>query len=196
MKVKEIKSIQEIMFNFKGEEMMKKVSILLITTLMLGACASTSQNEESASNSSSETTTSQTNNSSSVKAKEQEETEKKTQFIAEAFSTLLNYDNDTYNERNSKIDQYFTQETLDGLIGYEHLDDTTQYVSTIEITDYYQNVGDNNRFVLTADTTFQVDENQPTELTNIYEIQLIEKDGQYLIESVETTPKQQQTMIP
>lgn len=195
MKVKEIKSIQEIMFNFKGEEMMKKVGILLITTLMLGACESASDNADTTSEGNTEATTQQ-DDSSSVKAKEQEETEKKTQFIAEAFSTLLNYDNSTYDERNSKINQYFTQETLDGLIGYEHLDDTTQYVSTIEITDYYQNVGDNNRFVLTADTTFQVDENQPTELTNIYEIQLIEKDGQYLIESVITTPKPQQTMIP
>lgn len=195
MKVKEIKSIQEIMFNFKGEEMMKKVGILLITTLMLGACESASDNADTTSEGNTEATTQQ-DDSSSVKAKEQEETEKKTQFIAEAFSTLLNYDNSTYDERNSKINQYFTQETLDGLIGYEHLDDTTQYVSTIEITDYYQNVGDNNRFVLTADTTFQVDDNQPTELTNIYEIQLIEKDGQYLIESVITTPKPQQTMIP
>lgn len=175
---------------------MKKISILFFTIFIiftLGACQNNTS-ENNTEETSSEISTHE--NNSSVKAEEEDETEKKTRFIEEAFTTLLNYDNETYNERNSKIGQYFTNETLEGLIGYEHLDDNTNYVSTIEIANYYQNVGDSNSFVIEADTSFQVDENEPTQLTNIYEITLTEKDGQYLIDSVETTPKQPQTMIP
>ncbi len=174
---------------------MKKTGILLITVFMLGACESASENADTTSEGNAEVTTQQ-DDSSSVKAKELEETEKKTKFIEEAFTTLLNYDNSTYDERNSKINNYFSVEALDGLIGYEHLHDDTNFVSTIEISNYYQNVGDTDSFVITADTTFKVDDNDSTSLTNIYEINLIEQDGNYLIDSVITTPKQQQTMIP
>lgn len=174
--------------------MMKKISILFFTVLMLGACQSANNAKERSDETSSVETVQ--DDSSSVKAKEQEEREKKSRFIEEAFSTLLNYDNSTYDERNSKINNYFSTEALEGLIGYEHLDDSANYVSKIEISDYYQNVGDENSFVIVADTSFKVYENEPTQLTNIYEITLAEKDGKYLIDSVATTPKQQQTMIP
>jgi len=140
-----------------------------------------------------ENTASAENNESNDKLKQEEQTE----FIHEAFRTLLDYDNTTYADRSQKATEYFTGDTLQVLTGTEHLDTEVAFTSTSDNYEVYQGVGNNeNQFVLILDTEFQVEDNDPTQLTNIYMFELLEQDNEYQIGEMEITPKQQQTMIP
>lgn len=173
----------------------KLISLSLIAIIGLSACGS-----DNASNSTSTNDTQQaeheTSEVSEVSASEIADVEKKTDFITKGFETLLNYDNTNYEQRAENLKKYFTEETYTNMISNEHLDTSVEFVSTSENYQVYKHVGDENQFVVILDTTFQVSDNDPTPFTNIYEVTLTDNDGTYIISGLQTTPKQQITMIP
>lgn len=180
--------------------MKKHITILLgvLTLFTLTAC----NNEADEENNTVEQETTENINSSNdnnVNAENSHsiEQEEQAQFISEAFHTLLDYDNTTYDERTQKATEYFTKDTLLALTNTEHVDTAITFTSTSENYELYQGVGNqSNYFILVLDTSFQVEENPSTDLTNIYEFELVEHQGQYRIDKLQATPKQQKTMIP
>lgn len=178
--------------------MKKKLLFLSVLSLLsLSACSNTNT-DESSSNQTDEATTTETAVSAS-EITENDNQQVKSEFISEAFHILLDYDNENYAERNEEIPNYFTGEALQGLIGAEDLHGDETFKSTSENYKLYQGIGNNtNEFALQIDTTFQVGDNKANKLTNIYTFELIEDEnsGDYRINNIETTPKQQQSMIP
>jgi len=195
MKEMEIQLIHVLIYhgNRKENNMEKRMAILLsiISIFTLTACGGeTNEENETIENATS------INNDVSAEDTNSLKQEAQTKFIQEAFHTLLDYDNATYDERTQKATEYFTGDTLLTLTGTEHVDTEITFTSTSDNYQVYQGVGNrSDYFILILDTSFQVEENPSTDLTNIYEFQLLEDEGQYRIGDLQTTPKQQRTMV-
>lgn len=177
----------------------KLLCLSVISLLSLSACSNTNTDQSSSNQTDEATTTTTETVVSASEITENENQQVKSEFISEAFHILLDYDNENYAERNEEIPNYFTGEALQGLIGAEHLHGDETFKSTSENYKLYQGIGNNtNEFALQIDTTFQVADNEANKLTNIYTFELIEDEnsGDYRINNIETTPKQQQSMIP
>lgn len=178
----------------------RNISFLLVilTTLFLTACQN-NDNESNKNNNNEKIENTEQKNTEDVGAKsnEKNEQEEQSQFINEAFHTLLDYDNSTYSERSQEITKYFTGEALQALTGNEHLDIDVSFESKSDNYNLYQGVGkNNNNFILILESSFQLEDNQATELESIYEFELLEQNDKYKINDLESTPKQQQTKIP
>lgn len=158
---------------------------------MLGACGNSQ--EESATSSDESQQTEQTEEQAGNKAQAQEtsDTEQQTQFIQKAFDTLLNYDTDTYQERSEQVNNYFTVEAVETMVGTEHIDPEVNFQSSMSNEKVYQSLHDDNTFVLIADVGFQVEDNPTTTVKNVYEFSVVEESGEYLIDDVSITSQPQ-----
>ena len=174
--------------------MKKRIAILLsvLSIFTLTACSS----ETNEGNETTEIIESTNDNNVNEEPSHNLKQEEQSEFINEAFHTLLDYDNATYDERTQKVTEYFTGDTLLTLTSTEHLDTEITFTSTSDNYELYQGVGNqSNHFILVLNTSFQVEENPSTDLTNIYEFELLEDEGQYRISELQATPKQQASMI-
>lgn len=120
------------------------------------------------------------------------ELKEKSTFITEAFATLLDYNNETYDDRSSDLQNYFTAEAIQQAVGYEHIDTEVSFESTNSNNQIFKSVGnETNEYILITDVVFEVEDVVTTNITNIYEFELVENEGQYRIDNLRSTPKQQ-----
>lgn len=120
------------------------------------------------------------------------ELKEKSAFITEAFATLLDYNNETYDDRSNDLQNYFTTEAIQQAVGYEHIDTEVSFESTNSNNQIFKSVGtETNEYILITDVVFEVEDVVTTNITNIYEFELVENEGQYRIDNLRSTPKQQ-----
>ena len=116
----------------------------------------------------------------------------KSTFITEAFATLLDYNNETYDDRSNDLQNYFTVEAIQQAVGYEHIDTEVSFESTNSNNQIFKSLGnETNEYILITDVVFEVEDVVTTNITNIYEFELMENEGQYRIDNLRSTPKQQ-----
>jgi len=174
---------------------MKKTLCTLLTasTLLLVGCSSNQEQEEA---NQSEEQAEETENTDTAQAQEMNQAiERQVQFIQEGFDTLLNYNNDTYDQRNKDIGNYFTVEAVEAMTGYERIDPQVSFESSTTNEKIYQSLQSDHGFIYIADVSFQVEDNPTTPVRNIYEFEMIENNGDYRIDNVQVfaQPVQQQT---
>jgi len=120
------------------------------------------------------------------------ELKEKSTFITEAFATLLDYNNETYDDRSNALQNYFTVEAIQQAVGYEHIDTEVSFESTNSNNQIFKSLGnETNEYILITDVVFEVEDVVTTNITNIYEFELVENEGQYRIDNLRSTPKQQ-----
>lgn len=120
------------------------------------------------------------------------ELKEKSIFITEAFGTLLDYNNETYDDRSNALQNYFTAEAIQQAVGYEHIDTEVSFESTNSNNQIFKSLGnETNEYILITDVVFEVEDVVTTNITNIYEFELVENEGQYRIDNLRSTPKQQ-----
>lgn len=198
MKEKEILSIHVIILhgNRKESNMNKRIVVLLsiLSLLTLTACNDETNGENGTTeNEITETVNSTNDNNVNVENAHTLEQEEQSKFINEAFQRLLNYDNTTYNERSNALQDYFTAETIQQTVGYEHIDTDINFNSQSSNNQIYKALGnETNEYILITDVVFEVEDVVTTDIRNIYEFQLIENKGQYRIDNLRSTPKQQE----
>jgi len=177
---------------------MKKplLTFLTISSLMLGACGNSQEEATTPNDESQQTEQNEGQTDNTAQAQESRNTEQQTQFIQEAFDTLLNYDTDTYQERNERMSNYFTVEAIEAMVGTEHIDPEVNFQSSISNEKVYKNLHDDDTFVFIADVGFQVEDNPTTTVKNIYEFSVVEESGEYRIDNVTVTaqPQNQSTI--
>ena len=165
---------------------MKIASLTLMSILLIGC-----SNEEVDPVANEETTETEEVREVKNGNNQDQELKEKSSFITEAFSTLLNYNNETYDDRSSSLQEYFTAEAIQQAVGYEHIDTEVSFESTNSNNQIYKLLGnETNEYILITDVVFEVDEVVTTDITNIYEFNLIEDEGQYRIDSFRSTPRQ------
>jgi len=172
---------------------MKKplLTFLTISSLMLGACGNSQEESTTPNDESQQTEQNEEQIDVTAQAQENSEVEQQTQFIQEGFDTLLNYDTETYQERNEQVSNYFTVEALEAMVGNEHIDPEVNFQSSMSNEKVYQSLHDDNTFVLIADVGFQVEDNPTTTVKNVYEFSVVEESGEYLIDDVSITSQPQ-----
>jgi len=171
-----------------------KIASLTLASVLLIGCSNEAvdpvDNEETTETEEVQETNNNDNNNDNSQNQELKE---KSTFITEAFATLLNYNNETYNERSSALQEYFTAETIQQTVGYEHIDTEVSFNSQSSNNQIYKALGnETNEYILITDVVFEVDDVVTTDITNIYEFQLIENDGQYRIDNLRSTPRQEE----
>ncbi|HLR73495.1 MAG TPA: hypothetical protein VK073_04695 [Pseudogracilibacillus sp.] len=120
------------------------------------------------------------------------ELKEKSTFITEAFAKLLDYNNETYDDRSNDLQDYFTAEAIQRAVGYEHIDTEVSFESTNSNNQIFKSLGnETNEYILITDVVFEVEDVVTTNITNIYEFELVENEGQYRIDNLRSTPKQQ-----
>lgn len=122
--------------------------------------------------------------------------EEKIRFVTNSINDLFNFDNTTYDERNEKIQENFTVERVNEITSMETLDSAIDFVSTVDLTEIYQDIANEDQFAIEGEMSFQVDDNEATIFRNILTLTIEERDGQYLISEMEMVPIQNQSMIP
>lgn len=163
---------------------------------MLGACGNSQEEATTPNDESQQTEQNEEQIDVTAQAQESRNTEQQTQFIQEAFDTLLNYDTDTYQERNDRVSNYFTVEAIEAMVGTEHIDPEVNFQSFISNEKVYKSLHDDDTFVFIADVGFQVEDNPTTTVKNIYEFSVVEESGEYRIDNVTVTaqPQNQSTI--
>lgn len=170
------------------------LTILTATTLTIVGCSNNQNQEEKPQT---EETTKNSEQTDTAQAQESsQDTERQTQFIQEAFDTLLNYDNETYEQRNEQVNDYFTVEALEAMIGYEHIDPQVTFNSSTTNEKVYQSLQSDNGFIYITDISFQVEDNPTNPIKNIYEFELIENNNEYRIDNVQVYAQPIQEMQP
>src|SRR5699024_10392549 len=120
------------------------------------------------------------------------ELKEKSTFITEAFAKLLDYNNETYDDRSNDLQDYLTPEAIKREVGYEHIDTEVSFESTNSNKQIFKAIGDEtNEYILITDVVFEGEDVGTTNITNIYEFELVENEGQYRIDNLRSTPKQQ-----
>lgn len=115
----------------------------------------------------------------------------KAQFIQTAFNNMLNYTTETYNERLSKTENYFTVESHELLSGVgNNLEPSIGIQSSTSNEQVYQSLQGDNRFIYVAEISYQVEDNEPVVIEYLYQFNLLERNNEYRIDSVEIIPKQ------
>src|SRR5699024_2155835 len=85
------------------------------------------------------------------------ELKEKSTFITEAFATLLDYNNETYNDRSNDLQNYFTAEAIQQAVGYEHIDTEVSFESTNSNNQIFKSVGnETNEYILITEVVFEV----------------------------------------
>src|SRR5699024_4181712 len=116
----------------------------------------------------------------------------KSTFITEAFAKLLDYNNETYDDRSNDLQDYFTAEAIHRAVGYEHIDTEVRFESTNSNNQIFKSLGnETNEYILITDVVFEVEDDDTTSITSNYELELVENEGQYRIDNLGSTPKQQ-----
>jgi len=117
--------------------------------------------------------------------------EEETRFIQTAFNNILNYTNETYNQRLSEAKNNFTAESyqlLQGVGNDENLSLSIQSATSNE--QVYKSLQGNNQFIYVAEVSYQVEENEPVVFDYFYQFNLLERNNEYRIDNVEIIPKQ------
>ena len=122
--------------------------------------------------------------------------EEKIRFVTKSIDDLYNFDHTSYDVRNDKIQENFTTERVNEITSLETLDSAIDFVSTVEITEVYQDIANENQFAVEGKMSFQVEDNEATIFRNILTLTIEERDGQYLISEIEMVPIQNPSMIP
>ena len=128
--------------------------------------------------------------------KEANKNEEKIRFVTKSIDDLYNFDHTSYDVRNDKIQEIFTIERFNAITSLETLDSAIDFVSTVEITEVYQDIANENQFAVEGKMSFQVEDNEATIFRNILTLTIEERDGQYLISEMEMVPIQNPSMIP
>ena len=128
--------------------------------------------------------------------KEANKNEEKIRFVTKSIDDLYNFDHTSYDVRNDKIQENFTIERVNEITSLETLDSAIDFVSTVEITEVYQDIANENKFAVEGKMSFQVEDNEATIFRNILTLTIEERDGQYLISEMEMVPIQNPSMIP
>lgn len=128
--------------------------------------------------------------------KETNKNEEKIRFVTKSIDDLYNFDHTSYDVRNDKIQENFTIERVNEITSLETLDSAIDFVSTVEITEIYQDIANENQFAVEGKMSFQVEDNEATIFRNILTLTIEERDGQYLISEMEMVPIQNPSMIP
>src|SRR5699024_7479446 len=120
------------------------------------------------------------------------ELKEKSTFITEAFAKLLDYNNETYDDRSNDLQDYFTAEAIQRAVGYEHIDTEVSFESTNSNNQIFKSLGnETNEYILITAVVFNVVVVVTTNMTNRYEFELVENEGQYRIDNLRSTPQQQ-----
>jgi predicted DNA binding CopG/RHH family protein len=117
--------------------------------------------------------------------------EEETRFIQTAFNNILNYTNETYNQRLSEAKNHFSAESyqlLQGVGNDENLRLSIQSATSNE--QVYKSLQGDNQFIYVAEVSYQVEENEPVVIDYFYQFNLLEKNNEYRIDNVEIIPKQ------
>lgn len=189
--------------------MMKKYRLILSSLLLsvsLVACgneenpmneitADSEEIEEKKEEVSKETVSKKGNNPAEIED-EITKNEEKIRFVTNSINDLFNFDNITYDERNEKIQENFTVERVNEITSMETLDSAIDFVSIVDITAIYQDIANEDQFVIEGEMSFQVEDNEATIFRNILTLRIEERDSRYLISEMEMVPIQNQSMIP
>ena len=117
--------------------------------------------------------------------------EEKVQFIQTAFNNMLNYTNETYNERLEEAENYFTVESTELLQGVGTDEDPSIAIqSSTSNEQVYQSLQGDDQFIYVSEVSYQVEENDPVVIDYFYQFTLIERNNEYRIDNVEIIPKQ------
>lgn len=122
--------------------------------------------------------------------------EEKIRFVTKSIDELYNFDNESYDERNQKLLNNFTKERANELTNLETLDSAIDFESTGEIDNVYQDIAEENRFVVEAEMSFQVEDNEATIFRNLIILTIDEGTKEYRITEMETVPVQRPSMVP
>lgn len=174
--------------------MNKKFIKLIFTIFILVGCSNSNQED----NSQGETEQVEDNQEEKITQTNAETInyEEHTRFINEAFNTLLNYDNSTYDERTSNLESYFVNDLAQDLTSNEHIDTDITIQSATSNEGIYRSLQGNSSYIYKADVAFTVEDNAPTLLNNIYVFSLLEKNGKFLIDELEIITQPQEQEIP
>lgn len=164
-------------------------SILFLSTSLVGCGDSNTDSANEASNNVEEITADET-------AEEANKNEEKIRFVTKSIDDLYNFDHTSYEVRNDKIQENFTIERINEITSMETLDSAIDFVSTVEITEVYQDIANENQFAVEGKMSFQVEDNEATIFRNILTLTIEERDGQYLISEMEMIPIQNPSMVP
>ncbi|MGO3021571.1 MAG: hypothetical protein ACTIH5_11575 [Lactococcus cremoris] len=110
----------------------------------------------------------------------------KIEFIQEAFNVYFNYTTDTYDERLSGANNYFTQDVLGKLQGAGESDKPSiKVTSELDNPTVYINPIEPNEFAFATKINYQVEDNPVNPFYSTYRLHLSEEDGSYVIDNVD-----------
>lgn len=200
MKEQEELSIPERISALNRRIKMKKkyqvaFSILFLSASLVGCGDSNTDSANEAGNNVEEIAEA-TQNEEVQAEEETNKNEEKIRFVTKSIDDLYNFDHTSYDVRNDKIQENFTIERVNAITSLETLDSAIDFVSTVEITEVYQDIANENKFAVEGKMSFQVEDNEATIFRNILTLTIEERDGQYLISEMEMVPIQNPSMIP
>lgn len=200
MKEQEKLSIPERISALNRRIKMKKkyqvaFSILFLSASLVGCGDSNTDSANEAGNNVEEIAEA-TQNEEVQAEEETNKNEEKIRFVTKSIDDLYNFDHTSYDVRNDKIQENFTIERVNAITSLETLDSAIDFVSTVEITEVYQDIANENKFAVEGKMSFQVEDNEATIFRNILTLTIEERDGQYLISEMEMVPIQNPSMIP
>ena len=170
-------------------------SILFLSASLVGCGDSNTDSANEAGNNVEEIAEA-TQNEEVQAEEETNKNEEKIRFVTKSIDDLYNFDHTSYDVRNDKIQENFTIERVNEITSLETLDSAIDFVSTVEITEVYQDIANENKFAVEGKMSFQVEDNEATIFRNILTLTIEERDGQYLISEMEMVPIQNPSMIP
>lgn len=170
-------------------------SILFLSASLVGCGDSNTDSANEAGNNVEEIAEA-TQNEEVQAEEETNKNEEKIRFVTKSIDDLYNFDHTSYDVRNDKIQENFTNERVNEITSLETLDSAIDFVSTVEITEVYQDIANENQFAVEGKMSFQVEDNEATIFRNILTLTIEERDGQYLISEMEMVPIQNPSMIP
>lgn len=170
-------------------------SILFLSASLVGCGDSNTDSANEAGNNVEEIAEA-TQNEEVQAEEETNKNEEKIRFVTKSIDDLYNFDHTSYDVRNDKIQENFTIERVNAITSLETLDSAIDFVSTVEITEVYQDIANENKFAVEGKMSFQVEDNEATIFRNILTLTIEERDGQYLISEMEMVPIQNPSMIP